>query len=258
MAHDGWPGGERVAAGGGGRLEPDALQLDAEAAAELALGSPQALTVRVERVTRRPLSSASSLEPGIFARARHGGEGLGSVVPPDMPPLDPAAAAAAAAAAASPVSLPPRRAAPRGGPAAAAASSSPVSLAARRAAQAAAGRRSSRGEVASSEGELATEWVSSQLDLSDVISHGAPLTTQQLLFGRVSAAAQLTPSAFEPDGAAARARPNLPPGGHEQQRPASKLDRAAQSRANTGFLLAPQQGRVRGSELPGEAQWSTG
>ena len=98
MAHDGWPGGERVAAGGGGRLEPDALQLDAEAAAELALGSPQALTVRVERVARRPLSSASSLEPGIFARARHGGEGLGSVVPPDMPPLDPAAAAAAAAA----------------------------------------------------------------------------------------------------------------------------------------------------------------
>ena len=157
----------------------------------------------------------------------------------------------------SPPPLPPRRAAPRGGPAAAAATS-PVPLATRRAAQAAAGRRSSRGELASSEGELATEWVSSQLDLSDVISHDAPLTTQQLLFGRASAAAPLLSSAFGPDGAAARARLNLPPGGQPQQRPASKSDRAAQSRANTGFLLAPQLGRVRGSELPAEAQWSTG
>ena len=51
-----------------------------------------------------------------------------------------------------------------------AAATSPASLQTRRAAQAAAGRRSSRGEVASSEGELATEWVTSQLDLSDVIS----------------------------------------------------------------------------------------
>jgi len=61
-----------------------------------------------------------------------------------------------------------------------------------------------------------------------MISPAAPLTTQQLLFGRARAAAPLPPSPDAPDGATARARRHrtteagLPRGRGQQRRPASK------------------------------------
>ena len=104
-----------------------------------------------------------------------------------------------------------------------------------------------------------TDWVASQLDVSDVVSHG--LSMHQLLDPPAPTQARATllrPVETEPPGAQHRggAAYQRPPSG--RRRPATARSRAAQSRINTGelvplapksdgFMLGPQPRNANGN-----------